>query len=55
MKTKGARMDFGENYFLLIKLVNYQPLLWSSGQSSWVQIQMSGIDSRRYQIYWGMR
>jgi hypothetical protein len=28
--------------------------LWSSGQSSWVQIQRSGTVSRRYQIskYW---
>jgi hypothetical protein len=28
------------------------PLLWSSGQSSWLQIQRSGFDSRRYQIFW---
>jgi hypothetical protein len=28
-----------------------QPL-WSSGQSSWLQIQRSGFDSRRYQIFW---
>jgi hypothetical protein len=26
--------------------------LWSSGQSSWQQIQRSGYDSRRYQIFW---
>jgi hypothetical protein len=26
--------------------------LWSSGQSSWLQIQRSGFDSRRYQISW---
>jgi hypothetical protein len=26
--------------------------LWSSGQSSWLQIQRSGFDSRRYQIFW---
>jgi hypothetical protein len=26
--------------------------LWSSGQSSWLQIQTSGFDSRRYQIFW---
>jgi hypothetical protein len=25
--------------------------LWSSGQRSWLQIQMSGFDSRRYQIF----
>jgi hypothetical protein len=26
--------------------------LWSSGQSSWLQIQGSGFDSRRSQIFW---
>jgi hypothetical protein len=26
--------------------------LWSSGQSSWLQIQRFGFDSRRYQIFW---
>jgi hypothetical protein len=26
--------------------------LWSSGQSSWLQIQRSGFDSRHYQIFW---
>jgi hypothetical protein len=28
------------------------PPLWSSGQSFWLQIQGSGFDSRRYQIFW---
>jgi hypothetical protein len=28
------------------------PSLWSSCQSSWLQIQRSGFDSRRYQILW---
>jgi hypothetical protein len=28
------------------------PPLWSSGQSSWIQIQRSGFDSRHYQIFW---
>jgi hypothetical protein len=27
-------------------------LLWSSGQSSWLQIHRSGFDSRRYHIFW---
>jgi hypothetical protein len=27
-------------------------ILWSSGQSSWLQIQRSGFDSLRYQIFW---
>jgi hypothetical protein len=26
--------------------------LWSSGQSSWPQIQRSGFESQRYQIFW---
>jgi hypothetical protein len=26
--------------------------LWSSGQGSWLQIQRSGFDFRRYQIFW---
>jgi hypothetical protein len=25
--------------------------MWSSGQSSWLQIERSGFDSRRYQIF----
>jgi hypothetical protein len=28
------------------------PPLWSSGQSSWLQIQKSGFDYRRYRIFW---
>jgi hypothetical protein len=28
------------------------PRTGSSGQSSWLQIQRSGFDSRRYQIFW---
>jgi hypothetical protein len=28
------------------------PSLWSIDQSSWLQIQRSGFDSRRYQIFW---
>jgi hypothetical protein len=29
-----------------------RPPLWSSGQSSRLQIQRSGFDYRRYQIFW---
>jgi hypothetical protein len=29
-----------------------KPPLWSSGKSSWIQIQRSAFDSRRYQIFW---
>jgi hypothetical protein len=38
---------------LLITCFRYQGSpLWSSGQSSWLQIQRSGFISRRYQIFW---
>jgi hypothetical protein len=30
----------------------YRPPLWSSGQNSWLQIQRTRFDSRRYQIFW---
>jgi hypothetical protein len=33
------------NHFVL-------PPLWSSGQSSWLQIRRSGFDSWRYKIFW---
>jgi hypothetical protein len=29
-----------------------RPPLWSSGQSCWLQMQRSGFDSRRRQIFW---
>jgi hypothetical protein len=32
--------------------VSTVPPLWSSGQSSWLQIQRSGFDSQRCQIFW---
>jgi hypothetical protein len=31
--------------------ISVSPPLWSSGQSSWLQIQRSGLDSRRCQIF----
>jgi hypothetical protein len=31
---------------------HYRPPLWSSGQSSWLHIQRSRVDSRHYQIFW---
>jgi hypothetical protein len=37
----------------LVKILRmYGPPLWSSGQSSWLQIQRSEFDSLRYQIVW---
>jgi hypothetical protein len=35
-----------------VYLLLSRPSLWSSGQSSWRQIQRSGFDFRRYQIFW---
>jgi hypothetical protein len=37
---------------ILLMFLSSWPPLWSSGQSSWLQIQRSGLDSRRYQIFW---
>jgi hypothetical protein len=37
--------------FFFCRYLN-RPPLWSSGQSSWLQIQRSGFDSRRYQMFW---
>jgi hypothetical protein len=34
-----------------VSLPIFGPPLWSSGQSSWLQIQRSAFDSRRYQIF----
>jgi hypothetical protein len=36
-------------YFVCMKV---WPPLWSSSQSSWLQIQRSGFDFRHYQIVW---
>jgi hypothetical protein len=53
-------LDLANNLFPL-KLISQNfvfishllwPSLWSSGQSSWLQIQRSGFASRRYQIFW---
>jgi hypothetical protein len=35
------------SYFTFI--ADERPLLWSSGQSSWLQIRRPGFDSRNYQ------
>jgi hypothetical protein len=34
------------------RLDQIRPTLWSSGQSSWLQIQRSGFESRHHQIFW---
>jgi hypothetical protein len=35
-----------------MKYLQEWPPLWSSGHSSWLQIQRFGFDSQRYQIFW---
>jgi hypothetical protein len=38
--------------FILFYVLGWLPPLWSSGQSSWLEIQRSEFDSRSYQIFW---
>jgi hypothetical protein len=44
--------DMKEGGWFLPVLNELWPPLWSSGQTSWLQTQRSGFDSRRYQIFW---
>jgi hypothetical protein len=37
---------------VIYQFTNVWPPLWSSGKSSWLQIQRHGFDSRCYQISW---
>jgi hypothetical protein len=53
MKWAGHVAQIGEKrnaYRLLVEKPEGPPL-WSSGQSSWLQIQTSGFDSRLCQIF----
>jgi hypothetical protein len=43
---------WGTNWIYICYVEESRPLLWSSGRSSWLQIQWSGFDFRRYQIFW---
>jgi hypothetical protein len=43
---------WGTNWICICYVEESRPPLWSSGQSSWLQIQGSGFDSLRYQIFW---
>jgi hypothetical protein len=43
---------WGRNWIYVCYVVENRPPLWSSGQSSWLQIQRSGFNFRRYQIFW---
>jgi hypothetical protein len=38
--------------FFICYVEESRPPLWSRGQSSWLQIQRPGFDSRCYQIFW---
>jgi hypothetical protein len=45
-----ASQDAINSMHLITESVHYlRPPLWSSGQSSWLQIRRSGFDSRHYQ------
>jgi hypothetical protein len=46
------RFLWGTNWIYICYVEESRPLLWSSGQSSCLQLQRSGFDSRRYQIFW---
>jgi hypothetical protein len=37
------------NRIVIVILIYHRPPLWSSGQSSWLQIRKPGFDSRHYQ------
>jgi hypothetical protein len=54
--TIGYREYFRYNLTACIILKMFwgmkRPPLWSNGQSSWLQIQRPGFDSRRYKIFW---
>jgi hypothetical protein len=41
--------------YIAIYLIFFLRPLWSSGQSSWLQIRRLGFDSQHYQIFWGKK
>jgi hypothetical protein len=43
--------QWGTNWIYICYVEESRPPLWSSGQSSWLQIERSGFDSRRYQVF----
>jgi hypothetical protein len=43
---------WSKNWIYVCYVEKDRPPLWSSGQSSWLQIERSGFDFRRYQIFW---
>jgi hypothetical protein len=50
-RSRGPGFDY-RRYQIFWEVVGLGPFLWSSGQSSWLQIQRSVFDFRRYQIFW---
>jgi hypothetical protein len=42
---------WGTNWIYICYVEESRPPLWSSGQSSWLQIQSSGFDSQLYHIF----
>jgi hypothetical protein len=40
------------NHNRINNVYSRRPSLWSSSQSSWLQIQRPGFDTRCYQIFW---
>jgi hypothetical protein len=52
-KDKRSHVHLNDGYSIAVAITSMmRPPLWSRGQSSWLQIQRSGFDSRRYQIFW---
>jgi hypothetical protein len=48
---KSLAMELKLRHNISLLLYYYRPPLWSSVQSSWLQIQGSAFDSRRYHIF----
>jgi hypothetical protein len=51
-RTKMHCFLWGTKWIYTCYVEKSRPPLWSSGHNSWLQIQRSGFDSRRYQIFW---
>jgi hypothetical protein len=49
---QGWWWSVGPEIGFLYVVMKLRLLLWSSSQSSWLQIQRSGFDSQRYKIFW---
>jgi hypothetical protein len=45
---------WGTNWIYICYVEESRPPLWSSGQSSWLQVRRPGFDSLRNQIFWGV-